>query len=124
MHENLYLMLLLLSTTESKSCIFFQQTVDGRIHFDANMFWTAALLYKHFDTTGIESWDAQLDEIRTQFTRPPPPIPLSTNLQPTYPVVFNYPQIPPFVPIPAVYKQIKLIKYLSCFLKSILMYIC
>ena len=36
------------------------QTYDGRIHFDANLFWTSALLYKHFNTTGIESWDAQV----------------------------------------------------------------
>ncbi len=88
--------------------IFLLQTVDGRIHFDANMFWTAGLLYKHFDTTGIESWDAQLDEMRTQFTRPPPPIPQSTTLPPSYPMLLNYPQKPPqFVPIPTVFKHIR-----------------
>ena len=40
------------------------QTFDGRIHFDGNMFWTAGLLFKHFDTTGIEAWDSQLDEMK------------------------------------------------------------
>ena len=35
-------------------------TPDGKIQFDANMFWTVGLLYKHYNTCGIESWDDEI----------------------------------------------------------------
>ena len=38
-------------------------TYDGRVHFDANMFWTVGLLYKHYGTCGVEDWDMELAEM-------------------------------------------------------------
>merc|ERR1719334_399860 len=38
-------------------------TADGRVHFDANMFWTVGLFFKHFGTSGIESWDTEMAEM-------------------------------------------------------------
>lgn len=39
-------------------------TFDGKINFDANMFWSVAVLYNHFKTSGIQLWDEEIEEIR------------------------------------------------------------
>jgi len=38
-------------------------TPDSKVHFDANMFWTVGLLYKHYGTCGVEDWDIEIAEM-------------------------------------------------------------
>ena len=38
-------------------------TPDGRVRFDANMFWTVGLLYKHYGTCGVQDWDIEMAEM-------------------------------------------------------------
>jgi len=38
-------------------------TPDSKVHFDANMFWTVGLLYKHYGTCGVEDWDIEMAEM-------------------------------------------------------------
>ena len=60
---------------------------DGLINFDANMFWTVALLFKHFRTCGIEKWDKELRSMSREHSQPralmtapcPPPMPMAIN---------------------------------------------
>ncbi len=35
-------------------------TFDGAVHFDANLFWTVALLYKCFGSCGVWQWDVEI----------------------------------------------------------------
>lgn len=44
------------------------ETPRNRVHFDANMFWTVGLLYKHFRTCGVESWDRELADLAREFS--------------------------------------------------------
>lgn len=38
-------------------------TPDSKVQFDANMFWTVGLLYKHYGTCGVEDWDIEMAEM-------------------------------------------------------------
>ncbi len=69
---------------------------DGnRVVFDANLFWTVALLHKHFGTCGVEAWDYEIKGIVKNHAPPlsyppPPPGHASNSLFPTPP-----PSVPP-----------------------------
>ena len=39
-------------------------TFDDKVHFDANMFWTVATLFKYFGTSGVEQWDREIDLLK------------------------------------------------------------
>lgn len=90
-------------------------THDSKINFDANMFWTVGLLFKHFGTCGVEMWDREIadlarthDWIEQHKTRPPPitgPPPPPTPSLPPPPLMALPPPILPST-TPAVPRQI------------------
>jgi len=73
---------------------------DQCVNFDANLFWTVALLFKHFRTCGIELWDWELDGMLRQAGGVAP----LTGVMPHPPALHSLPSSPPplapFVPPP------------------------
>ncbi len=77
------------------------ETEDGRVSFDANLFWTVALLFKHFGTCGVHSWDMEIADMARAFRMRGPPPPISPTPSPplmTFPIPSPAPQLRPLAP--------------------------